>query len=137
MLDCRSQRDSENDTDDANKSMLDGNTLGANGQLQWLEDGLLASTAVWKIIFTSVVTNTTTKFPDAWAGYQTEWQALKDFINSNNIHNIVFISGDLHQASIDNGSEAGFPEMCAPRTRCEAVTAQLAPGKLERRILRR
>ena len=114
VLDCRSQRDSENDTDNANKSMLDGNTLGANGQLQWLKDGLLASTAVWKIIFTSVVTNTSTKFPDAWAGYQTEWQALKDFINSNNIHNIVFISGDLHQASIDNGSEAGFPEMCAP-----------------------
>ena len=51
--------------------------LGATGQLQWLKDGLLASTAVWKIIFSSVVTNTSTKFPDGWAGYQTEWLALK------------------------------------------------------------
>ena len=114
VLDCRSQRDSDRDPDDADKSMLDGNALGAAGQLQWLKDGLLTSTAVWKIIFTSVVTNTSTKFPDAWAGYQTEWGALKNFINSNNIHNIVFISGDLHQASIDDGSQAGFPEMCAP-----------------------
>ena len=114
VLDCRSQRDRETDPDDANKSMLDGNALGATGQLQWLKDGLLASTAVWKVIFTSVVTNTSTKFPDAWGGYQTEWLSLKQFINSNNIHNVVFISGDLHQASIDNGTQAGFPEMCAP-----------------------
>lgn len=114
MLDCRSQRDPENDPDDSNKSMLDGNNLGATGELQWLEDGLLNSTAVWKIIFTSVVTNTGTKFPDGWAGYQTEWQALKSFITTNNIGNVLFISGDLHQASIDNGSNAGFPEMCVP-----------------------
>jgi hypothetical protein len=115
VLDCRSQRDQNNDPDDATKSMLDGNALGATGQLQWLKDGLIESAAVWKIIFTSVVTNTATKYPDSWAGYQTEWLALKQFINSNNIQNVVFISGDLHQASIDNGSQAGFPEMCAPQ----------------------
>src|SRR4030095_2934365 len=69
VLDCRSQRDPENDPDDANKSMLDGNNLGATGELRWLENGLLSSTAVWKIIFSSVVTNTSTKFPDAWGGY--------------------------------------------------------------------
>src|SRR5215469_214857 len=113
VLDCRSQRDPETDLDDANKSMLDGNNLGATGELQWLENGLLTSTAEWKIIFTSVITNTTTKFPDAWAGYQTEWNALRDFINTNNIQGIVFISGDLHLGAIDNGSHnGGFPEMC-------------------------
>ena len=63
VLDCRSQRDNENDPDDSNKSMLDGNNLGATGQLQWLKDGLLASSATWKVIFTSVVTNQTTKPP--------------------------------------------------------------------------
>ena len=115
VLDCRSQRDPENDPDNADKSMLDGNALGAPGQLQWLKDGLLASTAAWKIIFSSVLANPSTKIPDAWGGYQTEWMALKEFINSNNIHNIVIISGDLHQASIDNGTQAGFPEMCAPQ----------------------
>ncbi len=112
VLDCRSQRDPELDPDDANKSMLDGNNLGALGELQWLKDGLLTSTARWKIIFTSVITNPTTKFPDGWAGYQTEWNALKDFINTNSIKGVVFISGDLHLGAIDNGLHAGFPEMC-------------------------
>jgi len=112
VLDCRSQRSPENNPDGPTKSMLDGNFLGATGELQWLQDGLLASTARWKIIFTSVVTNPTTKFPDGWAGYQTEWNALKDFINTNQIQGIVFIAGDLHLGAIDNGTASGFPEMC-------------------------
>jgi alkaline phosphatase D len=112
VLDCRSQRDPDNDVDDSNKSMLDGNDLGANGQLQWLKDGLLASTAKWKVIFTSVVTNTATKALEGWAGYQTEWNNLRDFINTNKIQGILFISGDLHLGAIDNGVNSGFPEMC-------------------------
>ena len=59
-----------------------------------------------------MITNTTTKQNDAWGAYQTEWNALKDFILANNILNVVFISGDLHLAAIDNGIQAGFPEMC-------------------------
>ncbi len=38
VLDCRSQRDPETDRDNAAKSMLDGDALGATGQLQWLEE---------------------------------------------------------------------------------------------------
>ena len=49
ILDCRSQRDINTDPDDSAKSMLDGNALGATGQLQWLEDSLLASSARWKV----------------------------------------------------------------------------------------
>jgi alkaline phosphatase D len=112
VLDCRSHRDPETDPDNANKSMLDGWNLGSEGQLHWLKHGLLTSTARWKIIFTSVVTNTTTKFSDGWGGYQTEWNSLKNFINTNNIQGVVFISGDLHLGAIDNGVQAGFPEMC-------------------------
>jgi alkaline phosphatase D len=112
VLDCRSQRDPGADRDDANKSMLDGNNLGASGELQWLENGLLTSTARWKIIFTSVITNPSTKQNDAWGAYQTEWNALRDFINTNDIQGVVFISGDLHLGAIDNGTQAGFPEMC-------------------------
>jgi alkaline phosphatase D len=112
VLDCRSQRDPKLDPDDENKSMLDGNDLGIAGQLQWLEEGLLSSTARWKIIFTSVNINPTTSFPDGWAGYQTEWNFLKSFINANNLQGVVFISGDLHAGGIDNGTNAGFPELC-------------------------
>lgn len=115
VLDCRSQRDPEGDPDDLNKSMLDGDALGATGELHWLERGLLASPARWKIIFSSVIINPTTKYPDGWAGYQTEWSALREFIRTNFIRGVVFISGDLHLAAIDDGSNAGLPEMCVPQ----------------------
>ncbi len=92
--------------------MLDGNSLGATGELEWLKNGLLTSNAVWKVVFTSVVTNPTTKQNDGWGAYQTEWNALRTFITTNNIKNVVFIAGDLHLGAIDNGTKAGFPEMC-------------------------
>ena len=110
LLDSRSQPN-PSANDDSNKSMLDGNNLGTNGQLQWLKDGLLASTAKWKVIFTSVVTNTATKLAEGWAGYQTEWNNLRDFINTNQ-NKESFLSGDLHLGAIDNGINSGFPEMC-------------------------
>jgi hypothetical protein len=115
ILDCRSQRDSEKRPDDQDKSMLDGNAYGATGELQWFENGLLNSTATWKVIFSSVPTNTTTKYPDGWAGYQTEWNELRDFVTANQIKNVVFITGDLHLAAIDDGTISGFPEMCVPQ----------------------
>ena len=111
VLDCRSQRDPGADPDGPDKSMLDGNALGPTGELQWLKDGLLASSARWKIIFTSVITNPTTKWNDAWGAYQTEWNSLRSFIETNNIQSVVFIAGDLHIGAIDNGTAAGFPEM--------------------------
>jgi alkaline phosphatase D len=128
VLDCRSQRDPESDRDGPNKSMLDGNNLGATGELEWLKDGLLASTARWKIIFSSVITNPTTKFPDGWAGYQTEWNSLKEYIQGNDIQNIVFISGDLHLGAIDNGTASGFPEMCVSQPNGSGNCPTALPG---------
>lgn len=128
VLDCRSQRDVATDPDDANKSMLDGNNLGATGELRWLENGLLRSTARWKIIFTSVVTNPSTKRNDAWGAYETEWNALRDFINTNNIQGVVFIAGDLHLEAIDNGTQSGFPEMSVAGANSRQVAHQCATG---------
>ena len=128
ILDCRSQRDVWDDPEGPDKSMLDGNNLGADGQLEWLESGLLTSTAKWKVIFTSVITNTSTKQNDAWGAYQTEWNALKNFILANNILNVVFISGDLHLDAIDNGVGSGFPEMCvAAANQTKNVSCPTAP----------
>ena len=112
VLDCRSQRDPDSDPDDFHKSMLDGNNLGVTGELQWLRSNLVSSRARWKIIFTSVITNPTTKLTDGWAAFQTEWKGLRKFILANNITGVVFISGDLHLDAIDNGRQSGFPEMC-------------------------
>ena len=122
VLDCRSQRDPDEQPDGIDKSMLDGNNLGAAGEVQWLKDGLLASSARWKVIFTSVITNPTTKFYEGWAGYQREWNELKDFINTNKITGVVFISGDLHLGAIDNGIASGFPEMCIATPNSEKQT---------------
>jgi len=114
MLDCRSQRDNEYDRDGVHKSMLDGNHLGPSGQLAWLENGLLGSHATWKVIFSSIPINPTTKFPDSWSGFQTEWNSLRHFIQDNHIKNIVAISGDLHSGGIDDGSASGVVEMVVP-----------------------
>jgi alkaline phosphatase D len=114
VLDCRSQRDNEYDRDGVQKSMLDGNHLGSSGQVAWLEKGLLTSRAKWKVIFSSIPVNPTTKFPDSWAGYQTEWTAIRLFIQSNHIKGAVIISGDLHSGGIDNGTASGVAEMVVP-----------------------
>ena len=129
VLDCRSQRDPDGDPDNASKSMLDGNNLGPTGELQWLRAGLLKSKARWKIIFTSVITNPTTKPTDGWAAFQTEWKGLRDFIWSNNITGVVFISGDLHLNAIDNGLQAGFPEMCVAQANSDQVGNRCSTGR--------
>ncbi len=114
LLDCRSQRDNEYDRDGVRKSMLDGNHLGPSGQVAWLEKGLLTSQAKWKVIFSSIPVNPTTKFPDSWAGYQTEWIAIRRFIQDNHITGVAVISGDLHSGGIDNGTASGVVEMVVP-----------------------
>jgi len=128
VLDGRSQRDPNTDPDDINKSMLDGNNLGSSGQLEWLKQGLLDSTARWKIIFSSVVTNPTTKHNDSWGAFQTEWRNLRQFVQDNQIRGIVFISGDLHIGGIDNGLASGFPEMVVPPSNLPGCLSAPSPG---------
>lgn len=57
LLDTRSQRDSHEMPDGPAKSMLDGDNLGAQGQWEWLTNGLRTSTARWKFILSPVVFN--------------------------------------------------------------------------------
>jgi alkaline phosphatase D len=111
VMDNRSQRSPEYDIDNATKGMLDGRHLGSAGELAWLKSGLLTSQATWKVVFTSVVTNPTTRYEDGWAGYQAEWNALRKFVSQNKIKNVFFVSGDLHFGGIDNGIASGIPEM--------------------------
>ena len=125
IMDDRSQRNNEYDVDGANKSMLDGNHLGPTGQLAWLKDNLLSSQATWKILFSGLTTNPTTRMPDGWAGYQTEWNALRSFILRHHIKNVLFITGDLHYGGIDNGAASGFPEMMVGNV--DIVTASGSP----------
>jgi len=38
---------------------------------------------------------------------------LLNFCRDNNIKNVIVLSGDAHTAAIDNGKNAGFPELMA------------------------
>jgi len=114
LLDSRSQRDPWKQGAMQGKSMLDGNHLGANGQLEWLLNGLKNSTAKWKFIVSPVVLNPTTKEWDAWGAYPDERRQILDFIKHNNIPGVIVLSGDLHAGGIDDGRNSGLPEMLAP-----------------------
>ncbi|MBX2991657.1 MAG: alkaline phosphatase D family protein [Bacteroidetes bacterium] len=50
---------------------------------------------------------------DKWCGFPQDAQAVLDFVNTNNIKNVIVLSGDQHTAAIDDGANAGFPEIMA------------------------
>jgi alkaline phosphatase D len=114
LLDARSQRDRPRDPDGPGKSMLDGDDLGAAGQLEWLRDSLLASSALWKFVVSPVPFNPTLPKADAWHGYQHERSALVAFVAAHRIANVVVLSGDIHAGAIDDGRNSSFPEIVAP-----------------------
>ncbi|CAN0425405.1 unnamed protein product [Ascophyllum nodosum] len=105
VLDCRQYRSlpTANDTLDDPKTML-GET-----QLEWLKDELVASTALWKILVTSVPLSIPTgpdNARDGWAswdsntGYEIELDEILRYVSNQDIHNVVFITADVHFAQV-------------------------------------
>lgn len=111
-------------------------------QLNWFLNKLKNSTATWKFIVTGVPFNQNIQkfmeaplllqgsvfdignqqgtgfrlaysFSDYWASYPIERKKVLKFINDNNIENVIVISGDTHGCGIDDGRNAGLPEMNA------------------------
>ena len=111
VLDTRSQRDINSDADNSSKSMLDGDAIGAAGQLEWLKTGLLNSTARWNFIITDVPWNPSSKPVDSWGAFTTERNALIDYFRQNGIRKLIFLSADVHFAAYDNGINTTYPEM--------------------------
>lgn len=114
VLDNRSARDRDNLPDRKTKSMLDGEHLGSQGQLAWLRRGLLQSRARWKIIFSSSVFNTTLGKSDSWHAFQYEHDYIVNLVKSHHIQGVIVISGDIHVGAMDDGSNAGLPNMVVP-----------------------
>lgn len=107
-------------------------TLGQT-QKDWLLDALKNSDAAWKIIGSSVVFNKTfgnlmdivligqlidrslveyaTTIAYMWPGYPKDQNDLLNHIKQNNIKNTIVISGDTHSSMIDDGRNAGLPEL--------------------------
>ncbi|MDB5284005.1 MAG: Alkaline phosphatase [Bacteroidota bacterium] len=78
--------------------------LGA-GQRDWLKGQLSNSTAKWKIIGNQVMVapllanlgnGNQVLNGDQWDGYPADRKRVFDHIMQNNIHNVVFLTGDIH-----------------------------------------
>lgn len=89
LLDCRRYRSAKGAPDDAAKTML-----GA-AQLAWLLDGLAASTARWKLVFTSVPLDYGAT-DEHWQQYATERDRIFDAIVTGGVTGILFLTADQH-----------------------------------------
>lgn len=80
-------------------------------QMTWLKDRLAKSTAVFKLIVTSVpITN----FPaaaageaDKWEGYPAQREEILDFIADGALKGVWWLSGDLHFGSVGGIAASG------------------------------
>ncbi|MCF2970139.1 alkaline phosphatase D family protein [Synechococcus sp. Nb3U1] len=76
-------------------------TLLGGPQKQWLLNGLRNSTATYKFIVSQFpITVTYFRSNDVWEGYWLERQEVLDFIEANNIRNVVFLTGNNHAGFI-------------------------------------
>lgn len=114
---------------DSNHSLM-----GAE-QREWLLSGLQNSTADWKIIGSSVMFNKRFEmFMEAamqiqaldgslieyawslayfWHAYPADLNGVLDFVEENDIRDVIVISGDSHSSMVDDGTNAGLPELSA------------------------
>lgn len=107
-------------------------------QMDWLKEGLKNSTADWKFIVSGVplnrnirklikagvrMQNFSTKgfggfhmasgYANYWAAYPHEMNDFYDFLEKENIWDVIVISGDTHHNVMDDGKNAGLPELNA------------------------
>ena len=127
ILDTRSYRDPNVNWDPHPRDITPKTMLGTE-QFAWLQEALAESEATWKLIVSSTPLAYPTGFPqpevdgrDGWAnyteksGYETELMSLIFFIESQDIENVVFLTGDTHwpfalSYDPDRDGEANFYE---------------------------
>ncbi len=107
ILDTRQYRSRNSERDRPGKTML------GQAQLDWLLEGLIHSTATWKVIATSVPLSVrkgdTLLAPgnDSWArgsqgtGFHLELRHIVDAILNRRIRNVIWLAGDVHYAQVN------------------------------------
>ncbi|HMK39867.1 MAG TPA: alkaline phosphatase D family protein, partial [Bacteroidota bacterium] len=50
---------------------------------------------------------------DKWIGFPADGDTLLHFVSAHSIKNVIVLSGDMHTAGLDDGANAGFPEIMA------------------------
>ncbi len=76
-------------------------TILGQEQYNWLVNELSNSTAQWRLLGNQVVFSPINTFnfigtEDSWDGYSPERARLLEHIDSNNIENIIIMTGDIH-----------------------------------------
>jgi alkaline phosphatase D len=118
-----------------------GHNILDSAQMNWLLNKLKNSTAQWKFIVSGVTFNKSykkiidiamlkpiqnRKLPNGmtgayisaslasmWFAFPETQARLINFCRDNAIKNVIVLSGDAHTAAIDDGANAGFPELMA------------------------
>ncbi len=119
-----------------------GHSIVGKEQMNWLLNGLSNSTADWKFIISGVPFNKKIKqiidvgltlqnlvltiagetgtgfrlgvsFSSYWAAYPEDIDTLLNHVKDNNINGVLLVSGDTHHNVMDNGINAGLPELNA------------------------
>jgi phosphodiesterase/alkaline phosphatase D-like protein len=105
--------------------------IGA-AQKQWLKDGLLNSTATFKFIMNGPPITEILFLPyDRWEAWSAERNEILDFIQSNNIKNVIWLSTDFH-AYILSGTQVdaahNIPEIISGSIAENTIFNELPPS---------
>lgn len=114
VLDSRQYRDDQANGDGSKphtpESLDPNRTLLGKEQEQWVENNLASSSTHWNVLAQQVFfaqrnfgTSTSPRFSmDAWDGYPAARQRLTDFAASNNMENLIVLTGDVHASWASN-----------------------------------
>lgn len=110
VLDTRLEGREEQDG--TNNNTPTRSMLGTD-QFDWLTDGLKNSTAQWKVVAQQVMLAPLEVLgfsynEDLWDGYEPERDRLFDTIQTNNIENMVVLTGDIHTSWANDLPLAGY-----------------------------
>jgi len=109
-------------TDDRFFRDVDGDTAGAflgETQMIWLKNKLLMSDASFKFVAIGSQVLNDNNFGESYAEFPKERNELLDFISTNNIKGVVFLTGDKHYSELSKREWNGYPFYdftCSPLT---------------------
>lgn len=100
MLDDRWWRSADNERDSVNGKPNPAKVMLGRQQLEWLKAALQNSYAPFKIITVgSQVLNPVSPF-DKWRDFPAEYQEFMNFLRTNAINGVVFLTGDRHHSEV-------------------------------------
>jgi alkaline phosphatase D len=125
LLDCRRHRSDDDAPDGPGKVML------GDRQRAWLEQGLAASTASFKLVFTTVPLDFGWGL-DHWAGYTVERDRLLAAIRAADVAGVLFLSGDQHWFAAHAHASGAREFQVGPIARGTFEPPPAVPGVLAR-----